>query len=353
MKKLVLALFAIVIVVAVVIIAIMILTPGKTKVTIQIYGHRGARGLSPENTIPAYKTGLSIGINTVDMDVNMTKDGVVVITHNFKLNPDITRDSHEKWINPNNPPLIKDLTFAQLQTYDVGRIKPGTDYSKTFAFQYPVDGTHISSLKQVIEYVKSVAGDKVKFQVEIKTDPTTPNWSYPPATIAAATVKVLKEEGVDTRTELQAFDWRVLYQVQKLDPKIATAYLTCQKNSDEMHSKDPKVAGFWTGGKLLKDYHNSIPYMIKELGGKIWGPESKELNAKLVKEAHKDGLRVVPWSMVGSLNKPKEIIRMINLGVDAIITDRPDVVRGLLAARGIKVPPAFVVDKKQTGPAGK
>ncbi len=345
MKKLVLSFVAIVIAVVVVIIAIMLLSPGKSKVNIQIYGHRGARGLSPENTLPAYKTGLAIGINTVDMDVNMTKDGVVVATHNFKLDPDITRDANGDWIDPKNPPLIKDLTFKDLQTYDVGRIKPGTDYSKTFAYQYPVDGTHISSLKQVIEYVKSIAGDKVKFQVEIKIDPTTPDWSYAPATIAAATVKVLKEEGVDTRTELQAFDWRVLYQVQKLDPKIATAYLTNQEQSTAMASTDPKVAGLWTGGKLLKDYHNSIPYMIKQLGGKIWGPESKQLNAKLVKEAHKDGLRVVTWSMVGSLDSQDEIIRMFNIGVDAVISDRPDVVRGLFAARGIKVPPAFFVDK--------
>jgi len=112
---------------------------------IQIYGHRGARGLAPENSIPAYKTGLAIGIDFVDMDVHMTKDKVVVVTHDFTLNPNLTRDKDGKWIDENGLPAIKDLSFKELQQYDIGRLKPGTDYGKNFALQSPVDGTHISS----------------------------------------------------------------------------------------------------------------------------------------------------------------------------------------------------------------
>lgn len=315
-------------------------TQNKPAHNIQIYGHRGARGLSPENSLPAYKTGMAIGIDYVDMDVHMTKDGVIVVTHDFTLNPNLTRDKDGKWIDATNPPLIKDLTFAQLQQYDIGRLKPDTDYSKNFPYQYAVDGTHISSLKQVINYVEKTSGKKAKFQVEIKTDPSHPEMSFAPKDIAKATVAVLKQTGIDGKTELQSFNWSVLKEIQKLDPKIATAYLTDKEISDNMRKNDPKMSGLWSDGKLLKDYDNSIPKMIAKLGGKIWGPESKELNADLVNEAHSYGLKVVPWSMVGSLDDPKEITRMIDIGVDGIISDRPDIVRGFLAARGMPVPAA-------------
>lgn len=303
--------------------------------SIQIYGHRGARGLSPENSIPGYKTALAIGVDFVDMDVHLTKDKIIVVTHDFTLNPNLTRDKNGNWIDAANPPLIKDLDFKTLRQYDIGRLKPDTEYGKNFPLQFPVDGTHIPSLQQVIKYVKKTAGNKVHFQVEIKTDPLHPELSFEPKVIAKETVDMLKKEGVDNRTELQAFDWRVLREVQKLDRRIATAYLTDQEISQNMRDIDPKKAGLWSSGHLLKDYDNSIPKMIAKLGGKIWGPESKELNADLVKEAHKHGLKVVPWSKVDSLDDSQEIIRMIDIDVDGIISDRPDIVRGLLAARGM------------------
>jgi len=301
---------------------------------IKIYGHRGARGLSPENTIPAYKTGLAIGIDVVDMDVGITKDGVVVVTHNYALNPDITRDPNGKWIPKDKKILIKDLTFAQLKKYDVGRLNPNNEYGDSFPNQHSVDGTHISSLAQVIEYTKKTSGDKIGFQVEAKTDPAHPNWTITPEKFAEAIVNVLKQEKVNDRTELQAFDWRVLLAAQKLDPKLATAYLTDHGIAANMTSPDPEIAGLWSAGYLLKDFDNSIPKMIAKLGGKIWGPETQQLTKKLVDEAHSYGLKVVTWTA----DTPKVIERMISYGVDGIISDRPDLVRGLMADRGLKLP---------------
>ena len=120
---------------------------------IQIYGHRGARGLAPENTIAGYKTAIEIGVDYIDMDVNMSKDGVIVVTHDFTLNPDITRDADGNWIDYAHPTLIKDLTFAELQKYDVGRIKPNTQYGRTFSHQNPVDKERV---KRYVNAVKTV-----------------------------------------------------------------------------------------------------------------------------------------------------------------------------------------------------
>lgn len=311
-------------------------TIGQTLPTIKVYGHRGARALRPENTIPAYDAGLKIGIDMVDMDVNMTKDGTVVVAHDFALNPDITQSSDGQWISSDNL-LIKDIPLSVLKRYSVGQMKPHTDYALSFPYQVAIPNTSIPTLEEVIQYVKARTGNKVGFQVEIKTDPTHPQWTFTPKHLADATVKILKQENVDDRTELQAFDWRVLLEVQKLDPKIKTAYLTDANIAGNMTSTNPQIAGAWSAGYLLKNYNNSIPKMIKALGGNIWGPEAAQVTKKNVQEAHNEGIKVVVWT----INTEPEINRMIDVHVDGIISDRPDIVRGILASRGYAIPPSY------------
>src|SRR5512136_2316730 len=120
---------------------------------LDLQGHRGARGLAPENTLPAFAAALSLGVTTLELDTGITKDGVVVISHNMTLNPEITRDRAGKWLGAPGP-AIHALTFAELQQYDVGRIKPGTDYTKQFPEQKAVDGTRIPRLADLFALVK-------------------------------------------------------------------------------------------------------------------------------------------------------------------------------------------------------
>ncbi|ODN41808.1 glycerophosphodiester phosphodiesterase [Piscirickettsia litoralis] len=316
---------------------------------LEIYGHRGARGLSPENTIPAYNTALRLGVNYVDMDITMTKDGVLVVSHDLTLNPNITRNHKGLWIPAKKPPFINTLTLKQVQSYDVGAIKPGTNYSKLFSEQYPVAHTQIPTLKHVIEYVKAIAGDQVGFQIEIKTDPAQRNASATPKQFATALAKLLKEEKITNRTEVQAFDWPCLIALQKINPNIKTAYLTEDDSRAQMMSDNPKIAGLWTGGYLLKNYDNSIPKMIHALGGKLWDPEDRELTQQSLQQAHKLGLKVVVWSdpvATGKAFDAKMMEKMISWGVDGIITDRPDELRGLIAARGFNLPSNFSINSK-------
>lgn len=181
---------------------------------LEIYAHRGGRGIVPENTMPAYRASLALGVDFVDMDILMTKDGVIMATHNFSLNPDITRDKNGKYITNKNI-LIKSLTLDELKKYDVGKIKPKTKYAKLFSDQYSIPHTRIPTLREVIHYVKKNAGKKVSFQIEIKTAPGKPNWSYSPEKLATELAKILKEEGIVNRTEVQAFDFRCLLALQK------------------------------------------------------------------------------------------------------------------------------------------
>lgn len=290
-----------------------------------LYGHRGARGLVPENSIPGYEKAIKLGVDFVDMDVGMTKDKVMVVQHDLTLDPHITRDKNGAWITQATP--INQITLEEVQQYDVGRIHPDSKYFNYFPKQQPIDGTHIPTLKQAIQYVKSQGGDKIKFQIEIKHDPVHPENCYSPREMAQTLADIIHEENITDRTEVQAFNWQCLYELQQIDPHIATAYLTSAKSEKQMQNPDPKIAGVWTGGKLLKDYDNSLAKMIKALGGTLWDPQDVEMTPQKVMEAHEQGLRVVTWSSPSTSGKDIDLAlteKVIDMGVDGVITDRPD-----------------------------
>ena len=338
------------------------------KKSIQVYAHRGARSFAPENAMPGYAAGLAIGTQWVDMDIVMDKDGEVVVSHDIWLNPDIVRGPDGEFLAPSKaamtegvppdeltaflqPYMVKNLTYAQLQQYDVGRLNPDSPYAKYFPEQYGMDGVRMPLLKDVIQYVNGISGGSVGFQIEFKTDPTHDDWTYTPKQFAAALFKVLQEEGITRDCEVQSFDWRCLYELQKLDPDIATAYLTEWDNEPgtdySFFSDDPAIAGLWTGGELVKDYNDSIPQMVKALGGSCWEPEDVELTKAALDEAHSLGLKVVVWTWPehsGTAFDPKTVKRMIDWGVDGIITDDPGQLISMLAARGYKVPKTFVTE---------
>ena len=347
------------------------MTDGDHKV-VEVYAHRGARAFAPENTIPAYKTGLRIGTNWMDCDIGVTKDGEVIISHDIWLNPDIVRKDGaflapskgelakgvppEKLTEFLQPYLIKNLTLAEIKKLDVGRLNPTSPYAKFFPDQLPVDGTHMPTLREAIRFFNKETGGKVGFQIEIKTDPEHPDWTVSPDKFAAALYKVMKEEGIIDNAEIQAFDWSCLFALQKLDKNIRTAYLTEWDNEpidpklpdyvDSFYHPDPKVAGLWTGNKLVKDYHNSIPQMVKALGGTNWEPEDAELTKEALDEAHHLGLKVCTWTWpehIGTTFDAKLIEKIIDWGVDGIITDDPGRLISMLAARGYKVPERFHV----------
>jgi glycerophosphoryl diester phosphodiesterase len=259
--------------------------PGSGR--IQIYAHRAGRGLMPEQTLPAYVAALRLGVDYVDMDIGMTKDGILVITHDPTLNPNLTRDQDGEWIEEKIP--IKNLTLCELQKYDVGRLKPGTEYASYFPYQRPVDHTPIPTLKEIVQFVKKTAGDKVGFEVEIKTDPTKPELTVAPKEFAQALYQLITEEGISNRTEIQASDWRCLIELNKLDKNLKPAYLSDQTTV----VMDDTEKGTWTVGLLPKDFGYSLPKMVKSLGGYCWEPFEMELTKTDLDEAQRLGLKVV------------------------------------------------------------
>jgi glycerophosphoryl diester phosphodiesterase len=263
---------------------------------VDLQGHRGARGHAPENTLPGFERALAIGVNTLELDVGVTRDGVVVIHHDRGLNPDVARGPDGKWI-PQPGPLIKDLSFEQLQRYDVGRIRPGSEYAQRFPLQQPVDGTRIPRLSELFARTRSL---EVRFNIETKLTPEAPNDTLAPEPFARALIAEIRKAGVEKRSTIQSFDWRTLKVVEREAPEIATAYLTGSRSSE--------------------------PEKVHAAGGRIWSPDFATLTRDKVARARGLGLKIIPWTV----NERGDIAQMLGLGVDGIISDYPDRVREAL-----------------------
>lgn len=296
-----------------------------------LQGHRGSRGHRPENTLAAFEHALAIGVTTLELDIAFTADGAAVISHDQALNPDITRDANGQWLAGPGP-LIHSLALAQVQSHDVGRLKPGTRYARQFPLQRPQDGQRIPTLAQLFMRVQELRADQVRFNLETKIDPSQPANTLAPEPFARALLAVIREHGMEQRVTIQSFDWRPLQVISQLAPAIPTAYLTSERNPN---SDTTRTQGQWTAGFLLRD-HGSTARTVKAAGGTIWSPHFNDLTPALLQEARELGLKVIPWTV----NEAPDIERIIAMGVDGIISDYPDRVRELMRKRGMALPPS-------------
>jgi glycerophosphoryl diester phosphodiesterase len=295
-------------------------------------GHRGARGLAPENTLPGFARALSIGVSTLELDVGVTRDGVVVISHERGLVPNTARGPDGKWLEAPGP-MIHDLSYAELERYDVGRLNPAQAYARQFPEQAPADGARIPRLADLFALVRKAGNESVRFNIETKLSPEAPRETLAPEPFARALIAAIRAGGMDKRAMVQSFDWRTLKVVQAQAPEIPTVYLSAQQRwLDNIRAGD--AAGSpWTAGLRFADY-GSVPKMVHAAGGTVWSPYYRDLDAAALEQAHALGLKVVVWTV----DKPAEIDAMLALGVDGLISDRPDLVRDAMQQRKIALP---------------
>jgi glycerophosphoryl diester phosphodiesterase len=291
-----------------------------------LQGHRGARGLAPENSLAAFERALDLGVTTLELDIAITRDGVPVIHHDLALNPDITRDASGRWLEQPSAP-ISTMSFAELQAYDIGRLKPGTRYASQYPEQVAIDGTRIPRLA-----VKRRGDERVRFAIETKLNPGLPDATLPPEPFARAVIDAVRKAGMQQRVQILSFDWRTLQVVQRLAPEMPTVYLSAQQRWLDNIGADKPEGSAWTAGFQWRDHGASIPRMVRAAGGTIWSVFHGDLDAAKVGEAHVLGLRVLAWTV----NDAPTMARMIDLGVDGLITDRPDIASKVLAQRGIR-----------------
>src|SRR5689334_20126962 len=309
-------------------------TPGSAHAArlgpFDLEAHRGGRALRPENTLPSFANALSMGVDTLELDMGVTRDGVVVVSHERGLNPDLARGPDGRYIDTGIP-YIK-LTLAEVKKYDVGQIRPGSDYAARFPEQRAIPGTRIPTLAEVFDLVRRSGDSHVRLNIETKIDPTHPDESLDPQAFVTRVLDLLRREHFTDRVMIESFDWRTLLLVQKQAPEIPTVYLTQQQQPEENIYLDK--ASPWTAGFDPVKYGGSVPGAVKAAGGRIWSPLYNDVTAASIAEAHRLGLPVIVWTV----NDPKDMSRLIDVGVDGIISDRPDPLRTVAASKGIALP---------------
>src|SRR5687768_13603042 len=269
---------------------------GEGRIAFDLQGHRGARGHLPENTLPSFEHAIALGVDTLEMDVGVTRDGVVVIHHDRRLNPDVARGPDGKWVSA-PAPTIHSLSYAELARYDVGRIRPGSEYARRFPHQQPIDGARIPRLADLW-----VVAANARFNIETKLVPEAPDETLAPEPFARAVIAEVRKAGVTARTTIQSFDFRTLATVQREAPEIRTAYLTSGQRGE------------------------GVPKAVHAAQGTIWSPNYQDLDPAALAAARALGLKVIPWTV----NEPADITRVLAMKVDGIISDYPDRVREAL-----------------------
>lgn len=271
---------------------------------IDIQGHRGARALFPENTLEGFLAASALGVQAFELDVGMTADGVVIVSHDLALNPNLVRDAKGRWLDGQGP-AVHSLTHQQLSTYDVGRIRPASRTALLFPAQTPHDGARIPTLASVL-----AALPKARLTIEVKTDPTQPALTASPQALTEATLSVIDQANAAHRVIVESFDWRVQRHIRKTRPDITLAWLT--------RPETVRNAALWWAGTLATE---SVAAMVAAEGGPVWAPDHTGLTQAHIQEAHALGLAVLPWTV----NQPSDMRRLIAWGVDGLISDRPDI----------------------------
>ncbi len=300
-------------------VLLVVLAGSMTAGATEIQGHRGARGLLPENTIPAFERAIDLGVEVLELDLGMTRDGVPVVHHDRGLSPDRTRDAAGAWLAPPGP-LLNTLSLAELAEFDVGRAAPDGRTRERFPEQIPRDGLRIPTLAEVLALGRRPGAGGLRFNIETKLTPLAPEETAGPVEFAHAVVAVLRAERMVDRANLQSFDWRTLFEARRLEPALSTTCLTVERPWHDNLLRGHPGPSPWTAGLDIDAFDGSVPRLVTAAGCAGWSPFHRNLSEETLAEAHALGLRVVAWTV----NETKDMRALARLGVDGIITDYPD-----------------------------
>ena len=291
---------------------------------IKIYGHRGARGVLPENTLESFKYLFENNIYAYETDILISKDFIPVITHDFRLDPSYTKDINDNWIEDENIKII-DLTYDQILQFDVGTLNKLSKYGRKFINQKSLQNQKIPKLSELLKLTSDNIVEDLLINLEIKSTPIEKNLTPEPDEMVKIIIDEVSRSNLEDRIIYSSFDWRVLREIKERDSKIPRAYLTSGARG-KIYDKSP-----WLDFTPL---HNGVelPELIKALGGSAWHPNYKDVNKEIVQISHDKGLPVNVWTV----NRVSDMLRMIDYGVDGIMTDYPLKLKELCERKNIK-----------------
>ena len=267
--------------------------------TFTLQGHRGARGLFPENTLEGFAATLALGVHALELDIAVTADGVPVISHDPDLDPDLTRTPDGNWLDGKRI-LIRDLTLAEIKSFDVGRIRPGSALAAAHPDQHPIDGARIPTLAELFALTK---GSAVRVDAELKILPQRPDATMSGAAMTDLVLACADDAGARDQLDMRSFDWLSLRHVGQVAPAIKRTFLSRRFRPD-------LAMFYWDGDPALP----ALAALIAEAGGSniCWAPELMTLTEALLARSHASAIPVIPWTV----NTPADMARFIAWGTD-------------------------------------
>lgn len=303
--------------------------------------HHGGRDVRPENTLYSYAYAIELGATSIECDMQLTKDGQIVMSHNPILNSDITRDENGNYIE-NNKYDIRLMTVDELKKFDVGIMDPncGEYYDLHGKTQFTYDAK-IPTLEELMQLIQSYGDKNIVLNIETKSYPDPVSAGYKnnadPKKFVEVFNNIVKKYDMDDRVVLQSFDWQTLIEMKKLNPNISTSALWQEQPSwgrdSESLRRYEKKKSPWLGGLDIKDYQGNPVKAAHAIGADIISPYYTEISKQDVDEAHSLGMKVVPWTV----NNEKDMNMLLDMGVDGIISDKPWLLKQVLEKRNIKL----------------
>lgn len=303
--------------------------------------HRGGRDIRPENTLYSYAYAIELGATSIECDMQLTKDGQIVMSHNPILNSDITRDENGNYIE-NNKYDIRLMTVDELKKFDVGVMDPncGEYYDLHGKTQFTYDAK-IPTLEELMQLIQSYGDKNIVLNIETKSYPDPASAGYKnnadPKKFVEVFNNIVKKYDMEDRVVLQSFDWQTLIEMKKLNPNISTSALLQEQPSwgrdSESLRRYEKKKSSWLGGLDIKDYQGNPVKAAHAIGTDIISPYYTEISKQDVDEAHSLGMKVVPWTV----NNEKDMNMLLDMGVDGIISDKPWLLKQVLEKRNIKL----------------
>lgn len=303
--------------------------------------HRGGRDIRPENTLYSYAYAIELGATSIECDMQLTKDGQIVMSHNPILNSDITRDENGNYIE-NNKYDIRLMTVDELKKFDVGVMDPncGEYYDLHGKTQFTYDAK-IPTLEELMQLIQSYGDKNIVLNIETKSYPDPASAGYKnnadPKKFVEVFNNIVKKYDMEDRVVLQSFDWQTLIEMKKLNPNISTSALwqkqpSWGRDSESLRRYEKKKSP-WLGDLDIKDYQGNPVKAAHAIGADIISPYYTEISKQDVDEAHSLGMKVVPWTV----NNEKDMNMLLDMGVDGIISDKPWLLKQVLEKRNIKL----------------
>ncbi|MFJ8977229.1 glycerophosphodiester phosphodiesterase family protein [Streptomyces sp. NPDC102282] len=312
-----------------------------------LQAHRGGLGLTTEESLEGFGKAIRLGVSTLELDTQITRDRRVVVNHDRQVSAQKCQDTGP--LTPGDPmypyvgKYIKDLTLAQIKSMDCGYQQlPGHPE------QEQIKGFRMVELRDVLDLVKSYRAKRVKLNIETKVEAGAPEQTAPRKLFVRRVFEEIHRSGIEKQVSVQSFDWGALKEMHRLAPSYPLVALT---NYDFLQvGKDG--ASPWLGGVDADDYDGdfvraaaSIPG-VTALSPNYGFPQNGTVadpgfrfypDTRMIRDAHRRGLKVIPWTC----DDPATVEALMDMGIDGIITDYPDRVRDIMAARGMPLPTSY------------